>query len=393
MRRVYLDYSATTPAAPEVVEAMLPYFTETFGNPSSIHQYGRQARKAVEEARATLDRLLGVSESEVIFVSGGTEADNLAVKGVALANQHRGKHIITSRVEHKAVLNSCKTLEKMGFEVTYLSVDRYGRVNPDQVREHLRRDTILISIIYANNEVGTINPMKEIGAIAREAGVPFHSDAVQAFGKIPVSVQEAGIDLLSFSSHKIYGPKGVGALYVRRGTPLWPLQHGGGHEKGRRAGTENVPAIVGLAAAAALAFQNMDEEARRIGELRDYFWQRIQAEIPEAVLNGHPTQRLYHNVHVSFPGCDSDTLLVALDMAGIAASSGSACDSGVVEPSHVLQAMGTSREVGRSALRFTLGRSTTREDLDYTVERLREIVERTRKIHGRSGKKPTGAVS
>ncbi|RMG67890.1 MAG: cysteine desulfurase, partial [Calditrichaeota bacterium] len=308
----------------------------------------------------------------------------------ALASRNRGKHIITSRVEHKAVLNSCKALEKLGFEVTYLPVDRYGRVSPEEVRRHLRKDTILISIIYANNEIGTINPMREIGAIAREAGVPFHSDAVQAFGKIPISVRDTGIDLLSLSSHKIYGPKGVGALYVRRGTPLWPLQDGGGHEKGRRAGTENVPGIVGLAAAARLAFEQMETDARNIGELRDYFWNKIQQAIPDVVLNGHPTERLYHNLNVSFPGCDSDTLLVALDMAGIAASSGSACDSGVVEPSHVLQGMGAPKEVGISALRFTLGRGTTREDLDYTVEKLQAIVAQARSLRGR-GRRQTPA--
>ncbi|NOX38765.1 MAG: cysteine desulfurase NifS [Calditrichaeota bacterium] len=377
-RQVYLDYSATTPVDQRVLDAMLPYFRETFGNPSSAHRYGKAAQQAVEAARQTLARLLHCRESEIVFTSGGTESDNLAIRGVAHASRDKGNHIITSQVEHAAVLKTCRLLEKEGFAVTYLPVDSHGRVDPDLVAGAIRKETILISIIHGNNEVGTINPIQEIGAIARQHGIPFHTDAVQSFGKVPLNLEEMPIDLLSLSSHKIYGPKGVGALFIRRGTPIQPILTGGGHEMGKRAGTHNVPGIVGLARAAEIMITEMASERREIGALRDYFWEQLRKRIDNVVLNGHPENRLYHNLNVSFPGCDGEALLMALDMFGIAVSTGSACQSGSVEPSHVLKAMGLENDRGTSALRFTLGRYTTREDIDYTLEVLEQVVPQQR---------------
>lgn len=371
---VYLDHSATTPVDTEVIEAMLPYFSRLYGNASSIHRFGREAHIALEDARATIAGIINARESEIFFVSGGTEADNLAIQGVAHHQGRRGNHIITTGVEHPAVLSTCKALGKKGFEVTYLKVDEYGRLDPAALREAMRPDTILVSAIHANNEVGTLNPIAEIGKIAREAGVCFHTDAVQSFGKIPIDVQELNVDLLSISGHKIYGPKGVGALYIRRGTQMDKMFHGGHHEKNRRAGTENIPGIVGLAKAAELARRNMEKNARQIGELRDYFQSQLQSKFNDIKINGHPGERLYNILNVSFAGCESETLLLRLDMQGIAVSSGSACSSGSIEPSHVLQAMGLPRKVVKSAIRFSLGKDNTREEIDYVLEKLEESI-------------------
>lgn len=376
---IYLDHGATTPLDPQVVEAMLPYLRGGYGNPSSLHRPGREARLALETARSRLASLLNARESEIYFVSGGTEADNLAIQGAAFKNRHRGRHIITTAVEHPAVLNTCKYLEKQGFEVTYLPVDAYAQVDPEALRGAIRRDTILLSVMHANNEVGTLNPIAEIGKIAREAGVYFHSDAVQSFGKISLDVQALAVDLLSISGHKIYGPPGIGALYIRRGVALEKLLHGGRQEGDKRAGTENLPGIIGLAEAAELICRNREEQARRVGQLRDYFQEQLLRQFPDTRVNGHPLHRLYNNLNVSFPGCDSETLLLSLDMQGIAASSGSACSSGSVEPSHVLKAMGLPPATARSAIRFTLGKDNTREEIDYVLETLREIIPRLQK--------------
>ena len=372
--RVYLDHNATTPVDAEVLEAMLPYFSRLHGNPSSLHSFGREARIALEEARATLAGLINARESEIYFVSGGTEADNLAVQGAALHHRKKGSHIITSGVEHPAVFNTCKALEKQGFEVTYAKTDEYGRVSPEAVENVVRPETVLISIIHANNEVGTINPAAQIGKIAREAGIYFHTDAVQSFGKIPIDVQEMNADLLSISAHKIYGPKGAGALYIRRGTALEKLLYGGHHEKNRRAGTENIAGIMGLAKAAQLTHREMAQVSRKVEELRDYFQSRLLVNIKDARINGHPTERLYNTLNVSFAGCDSETLLMRLDMNGVAASSGSACSSGIVEPSRVLRAMGLPGNIAKSAIRFSLGKENTREEIDYALQVLEESV-------------------
>jgi cysteine desulfurase len=379
--KVYLDHSATTPVDREVVEAMLPYFTRLYGNPSSLHSFGREAHLDLEDARATLAGLINARESEIYFVSGGTEADNLAIQGTAQHNRIRGNHIITTAVEHPAVLNTCKALQKKGVEVTFLGVDEYGQVAPETVQAALRAETILISVIHANNEVGTINPVARVGEIAREAGIYFHTDAVQSFGKVPIDVQEMNLDLLSISGHKIYGPKGIGALYIRRGVQIGKLVYGGNHERNRRAGTENIPGIVGLVKAAEIAHQKMEATARRVGELRDYLQSRLQSDFKEIRINGHPTFRLYNNLNVSFSGCDNETLLMSLDMKGIAVSSGAACSSGSLEPSHVLKAMGLPSNRVNSAIRFSLGKDNTREEIDYALNILKESVNVLRKMH------------
>ncbi|MGH7267558.1 MAG: cysteine desulfurase family protein [Candidatus Rokuibacteriota bacterium] len=376
MRRIYLDHNASTPVHPEVLDAMLPYFAQTFGNPSSIHGFGREARDAVEAAREEIAGFLGVAREEFVFTSGGTESDNLAVKGVAQA--HRGGHIISSQVEHHAVLRTCEALERSGFAVTYLPVDGDGLVDPDDLRRALRPDTILITIMYANSEVGTIMPVEEIGRIAREHGIPFHVDAVQAFGKIPFSARALGISLLSCSSHKIYGPKGVGGLYVRKGTKMRSIQHGGDHERRRRAGTENVPAIVGFARAVAIRARDMADEAVRVAGLRDRLWEGLRERVADARLNGHPTRRVPGTLNASFRGIEAESLILALDLKGIGASAGSACTSGSLEPSYVLTAMGVPTEWALGALRCSLGRRTTREDVDYVLEVLPAAVERLR---------------
>jgi cysteine desulfurase len=376
MRRIYLDHNASTPVHPEVLAAMLPYFGELYGNPSSIHGFGRQARDAVEAARETITRFLGVTSEELLFTSGGTESDNLAIKGVAAAR--RTGHIITSQVEHHAVLRTCQALERSGFAVTYLPVDGHGRVDPDEVGRAIRPDTILITIMYANSEVGTVMPVEAIGRLAREHGIPFHVDGVQAFGKIPFDVRALGISLLSSSSHKIYGPKGIGGLYVAKGTRMAAIQHGGDHERRRRAGTENVPAIVGFGHAVSVRARDMAEEAGRVAGLRDRLWEGIQARVPDVRLNGHPTERLPGTLNLSFRGVEAESLILALDLKGIGASAGSACTSGSLEPSYVVTAMGVPTEWALGALRCSLGRSTSEEDVAYILEVLPACVERLR---------------
>jgi cysteine desulfurase len=376
MRRIYLDHNASTPVHPEVVTAMLPYFGELYGNPSSIHTFGREARDAVEAARETIAGFLGVAKDEFLFSSGGTESDNLAVKGVAHA--HGRGHIITSQVEHHAVLRTCQALERAGFAVTYLPVDQYGLVDPGDVERAIRPDTILITIMYANSEVGTIMPIEEIGRIARERSITFHVDGVQAFGKIPFDVRELGIGLLSASSHKIYGAKGIGGLYVRKGTKMVAVQHGGDHERRRRAGTENVPAIIGFAKAVELRSRDMAAEGQRVRGLRDRLWEGVQARVPEVRLNGHPTRRLPGTLNLSFRSIEAESLILALDLKGIGASAGSACTSGSLEPSYVLTAMGVPTDWALGALRCSLGRSTSDADVDYILDVLPGCVERLR---------------
>ncbi|MDI6869989.1 MAG: cysteine desulfurase NifS [Bacillota bacterium] len=378
MRHVYLDHAATTPTAPAVVEAMLPYFTERFGNPSSIYSWGREAKQAIEDARERVARALGALPQEIVFTSGGSEADNLAVKGVALASRSKGNHVITSAIEHHAVYDAAKFLESLGFEVTYVPVDQYAMVDPDDVRRAITPRTVLISIMQANNEVGTIQPIAEIGRVAREHQIPFHVDAVQAVGAIPVNVDELNADLLSLSAHKFYGPKGVGALYVRRGVRLVQLIHGGGQERKRRAGTENVPGIVGLAKALDLAIEGLRQYGTRIAALRDRLVKGVMEQIPRTRFNGHPTQRLPNNASFCFEFVEGESLLLNLDLQGVAASSGSACTSGALEPSHVLLAMGLPHEVAHGSLRLTLGRDNTEEDVDYVLEILPEIVAKLR---------------
>ena len=376
MRRVYLDHNASTPVHPEVLTAMLPYFSEQYGNPSSIHGFGREARDAVEAAREEIARFLGVAKEEFVFTSGGTESDNLAIKGVAHA--HGKGHIITSQVEHHAVLRTCEALERAGFTVTYLPVDGYGMVDPDQLRRAIQPDTILVTIMCANSEVGTIMPVGEIGRIAREHRIPFHTDGVQAFGKIPFNVHDLGVSLLSCSSHKIYGPKGLGGLYIRKGTRMVSIQHGGDHERRRRAGTENVPGIVGFAKAVALRARDMEAEAARVRGLRDRLWEGVRAKVAEVRLNGHPTERLPGTLNLSFRGVEAESLILALDLKGIGASAGSACTSGSLEPSYVLTAMGVPTDWALGALRCSLGRSTSAEDIEWVLEVLPAAVERIR---------------
>ena len=378
MKRIYLDHAATTPTHPEVVKAMLPYFTDAFGNPSSIHSYGQEAKGAVEEARTKVAELIGARSEEIVFASGGTEADNYALKGVAYANEQKGNHIITTPIEHHAVVEACRFLEKRGLKVTYLPVDRYGLVDPQDVKRAITDRTILISVMHASNEVGTIEPVGEIGEIARETGVYYHSDAVQTVGHIPVNVDELNVDLLSISAHKLYGPKGVGALYVRKGTRLASLMHGGGQEKKRRAGTENVPAIVGLGKAAELARHEMGEEARRLSHLRDKLVKGLEERIDHIHLNGHPSQRLPNNVNVSVDFAEGESMVLNLDLEGICVSTGSACSSASLEPSHALLALGLSPEQAHGSLRFSLGRENTEADVERVLEVLPGIVARLR---------------
>lgn len=378
MRRVYLDHNASTPVHPEVIEAMLPYFGERFGNPSSIHAFGREAREGVEIARETIASFLHVGKEEIVFTAGGTESDNLAVKGVAAA---RGSgHIITSQIEHHAVLRTCQALEAQGFAVTYLPVDEYGLVDPEEARRAIRPDTILITIMHANSEVGTVEPVEAIGRIAREHGIPFHTDAVQTFGKVPIDVHAFGIDLLSFSSHKIYGPKGVAGLYIRKGTKMVSIQHGGEHERRRRAGTENASGIVGFGKAVEIRARDMEREAVRVTELRNRLWEGIRARIPEVRLNGPPTRRLPGTLNICFRHVESESIVLGLDLKGVGVSAGSACTSGNVEPSHVLVAMGVPLDWAVGAVRATLGRSNSAEDIEYVLVVLPPIVERLRSL-------------
>ncbi len=378
MKRIYLDYSATTPVDEQVVQAMEPYFREIFGNPSSVHQEGQKARLAVEESRSTVARFLGVREGSVYFTGSGTEANNLALQGVIRATQKSHPHIITTATEHKSVLEVCRYLEKNGVQVTYLPVDRYGQVQPDAVKAAITPNTVLVSIIHGNNEVGTLNPIAEIAQITRDAGVLFHTDAVQTFGKIPIHPEELGVDLLSASAHKIYGPKGVGLLYVRSGVALQPLLLGGGQERNRRPGTENVPGIVGFARAVEIRSGEMSREQERFSRMREHFLEQIHAHIEDVVVNGHPEQHLPHIINLSFRGCSSDSLLLNLDIAGIAVSAGSACSSGSIQQSHVLKAMGLPEWQRQSAIRFSLGKYTRFEELDMVLEALRQIVPRLR---------------
>jgi cysteine desulfurase len=378
MKRIYLDYAATTPTHPEVMKAMLPYFTESFGNPSSIHSYGQEAKDAVERARSKVAALIGAKGEEIVFTGSGTEADNFALKGVALSRQAKGNHIITSSIEHHAVLETCKFLEKQGFSITYLPVDGYGMVDPNNVKKAITKKTILISIMHANNECGTIEPLAEIGNIAREAEIYFHTDAVQTAGRIPLHVDNSNIDLISMSAHKLYGPKGVGALYIRKGTRISSFMHGGNQERGRRASTENVPGIVGFGKAAEIAEKEMLEEAQKLTALRDRLIEGILTGIEYTQLNGHPVKRLPNNVNVSINYVEGESVLLNLDMDGICASTGSACSSEDLEPSHVLMAMGLTHLQAHTSVRFTLGKWTTEEEINKVLEVLPGIVSKLR---------------
>ena len=379
-RSIYFDHAATTHVKREVLEAMLQYFSENYGNPSTVYTIGRTSKKAIEEARETVARIIGAEPREIFFTGSGTEADNWAVKGAAYANMKKGKHIITTSIEHHAVLHACQYLESEGFEVTYLPVDEYGLVTPGQVEAAIRPDTILISIMFANNEIGTIQPIAEIGRIAREKGICFHTDAVQAMGNIKINVSELNVDMLSMSAHKFYGPKGVGALYVRKGVKLTSFMHGGAQERGRRASTENVPGIIGLAKALELADMNMEQHNRKLVALRDRTIEEIEKKIPFVRLNGHREKRLPGNVNFSFEFIEGESLLLMLDLKGIAASSGSACTSGSLDPSHVLLAIGLPHEKAHGSLRITFGDENTDEDVDYLMEILPEIVRRLREM-------------
>jgi len=382
-RAIYMDHAATTAVDRRVLAAMLPYWTDYYGNPSGVHRPAREASRAMEQARETVATILNCKPREIIFTSCGSESDNLALRGVAFAQRGRGKgnHLITTPIEHHAVLHTAEELrDRFGFEVTLVPVDRYGLVDPDDVARAIRDDTALISVMYANNEVGTIEPIAEIGAIARERGIPFHTDAVQAGGVLPLNVDVLKVDLLSLSAHKFYGSKGVGLLYVRDGIPIWPMQTGGGHERRRRAGTENVPYIVGLATALKLACEEAEENNRRIAALRDRLIAGVLDRIPEVHLNGHPLQRLPNNANFTFKYIEGEAVLIQLDLLGVAASSGSACSTGAVEPSHVLRAMGVPPEEAFGSLRLTLGRENSAEDVDYVLEMLPPIVERLRAI-------------
>jgi cysteine desulfurase len=382
----YLDYAATTPADPQVIEAMRPYFAEKYGNPSSIHSFGQETKAAIEKAREQVAGLIGSSSEEIVFTSGGTEADNMAIEGVAFANEKKGNHIITSAVEHHAVLECCNFLKKRGFEITVLPVDEFGVVSSESVAKAINDKTILVSIMHANNEIGTIEPVAKIAQVIRtwntEHGtrIFFHTDAVQTAGHIPINVDELGVDLLAMSAHKFYGPKGVGALYIRKGVRLTPLLHGGAQENNRRASTENVPGIVGLGAAAELAVKNMAEENTRLLPLRDKLIKGLTTLIPDVRLNGHPTERLANNVNVSVRYIEGESMLLNLDMLGIAASSGSACTSGSLDPSHVLLAIGLPHEIAHGSLRFTLGKQTTEAEIDYVLAKLPAIVDKLRKM-------------
>ena len=375
---IYLDNAATTKTAPEVVKAMLPYFLEHYGNPSSIYSLGTESKKAVSGVRESIAKSLGAATNEIYFTAGGSEADNWAIKATAEAYAQKGKHIITSAIEHHAVLHTCEYLEKRGFEVTYVGVDENGILKLDELEKAIRPDTILISVMFANNEIGTIQPIKEIGRIAKEHGILFHTDAVQAYGQLPINVDEYQIDMLSASAHKLNGPKGIGFLYIRKGLKTRSFIHGGAQERSRRAGTENVPGIVGLGAASARAFSRMEEKTKKEIELRDYLIRRIEEEVPYCRLNGDRTRRLPNNVNFSFRFVEGESLLIMLDMRGICASSGSACTSGSLDPSHVLLAIGLPHEIAHGSLRLTLSEENTKEELDTTVEAIKEIVARLR---------------
>ncbi len=377
---IYLDNAATTKTAPEVVEAMIPYFSEHYGNPSSLYSVAAESKKGVENGRKQIADVIGAKQEEIYFTAGGTEADNWALKATVEAYKNKGNHIITSKIEHHAVLHACQYLEKHGIEVTYLDVDENGVVKLDELKKAIRPTTILISIMFANNEIGTIQPVKEIGAIAKEHGILFHTDAVQAFGQLPINVDELNIDMLSSSAHKINGPKGIGFLYIRKGVKIRSFIHGGAQERKRRAGTENVPGIVGYGVAAKRAAETMKERTEKERELRDYLIERMTREVPYTRLNGHRTDRLPNNANFSFQFIEGESLLIMLDGKGICGSSGSACTSGSLDPSHVLLAIGLPHEIAHGSLRLTLSEETTKEELDYVVEEVKKIVERLREM-------------
>lgn len=376
--KIYLDNAATTEVYPEVLDAMLPYFTEKYGNPSSIYSFAGEANKAVMEARQTLAQVINAKSEEIYFTAGGTESDNWALKATAEAYESKGKHIITSKIEHHAILHTCEYLEKRGFEITYLDVDENGLIAPEELEKSIRPDTILISIMMANNEIGTIEPIEEIGKIARKYGVLFHTDAVQAFGHIDIDVDQMNIDMLSASGHKINGPKGIGLMYIRRGVKILSFIHGGAQERARRAGTLNVPGIVGFAKAAEMAVQSMNERKEYETNLRDYLIDRVLKEIPYSRLNGDRRKRLPNNANFCFRYIEGESMLILLDAKGIYASSGSACTSGSLDPSHVLLAIGLPHEIAHGSLRITLSEKNTKEEIDYTVEELKGIVDRLR---------------
>ena len=377
---IYLDNAATTQVYPEVLEAMIPYFTEHYGNPSSIYSFAGESKRAVDAARNTMAEFLNASTEEIYFTGGGSESDNWALKATAEAYANKGKHIITSKIEHHAVLHTCEWLEKHGFEVTYLNVDENGLVDLEELKAAIRPDTILISVMFANNEIGTIEPIAEIGKIAKEHGVLFHTDAVQAFGHVPIDVQAMNIDMLSASGHKINGPKGIGLMYIRKGIKIGSFIHGGAQERHRRAGTHNVPGIVGFAKAVELASRDMDRRMKYETELRDYYISRVEKEIPYAKLNGDRVKRLPNNTNFCFRFIEGESMLILLDQKGICASSGSACTSGSLDPSHVLLAIGLPHEIAHGSLRATLSEKTTKEDIDFTVDELKKIIERLRSM-------------
>jgi len=381
LRKVYLDNNATTPVHPEVFEAMCPYLKDYFGNPSSAHHFGRPLKVVMDEAREKIAEILNASPSEIIFCSGGSESDNIAIKGVALSNLNGKKHIVTSQVEHPAVLNTCRVLEKIGFEVTYIKVDQYGMVNPEEIKEAIKENTVLISIQHSNNEVGTIQPVAEIGTIAKERNIFFHTDAVQSFGKIPLSVNDLNVDFLSISGHKCSGPKGIGALYIKNGTSkLFPIISGGHHERNRRAGTENVPGIVGFGKACEIVKKDMKSGSKYLAGLRDSLHQKLAGSIPQTTLNGHPTKRLPTTLNIGIECVEGESIMINLDLQGVAISTGSACSSGTLEPSHVLTAMGVPHEKVHGSLRFSFGKMNTEEDVNYVAEILPPIVKKIREI-------------
>lgn len=379
-KMIYLDNAATTKTAPEVVEAMLPYFSENYGNPSSIYEIAGKSKEAITEAREKIAKVLGADSRDIYFTAGGSESDNWALKAAFEAYSSKGNHIITTKIEHHAILHTCEYLEKRGARITYLDVDENGIVKMEELEKAITPETILISIMFANNEIGSIQPVREIGMLAREHGILFHTDAVQAFGQVPIDVDEMNIDMLSSSGHKINGPKGIGFLYIRKGVKIRSFVHGGAQERKRRAGTENVPAIVGYGVAAERAARTMEERTRKEIELRDYFIGRILKEIPYVRLNGDAKRRLPNNINVSFQFIEGESLLIMLDMKGIAASSGSACTSGSLDPSHVLLAIGLPHEIAHGSLRMTISEETTKEDLDYTLDQIKEIVNRLREL-------------
>jgi cysteine desulfurase len=378
MRRIYMDHNATTPLREEVLEAMLPYLREEFGNASSLHSFGTRTRKAIEAAREKLAAALGAQPREIIFTGCGTESDNQAIKGVVAANRSKGDHIITSCIEHKAVLETCQYLEQQGLHVTYLPVDRYGMLDPDAVAEAITDQTLMVSVMFANNEVGTIQPIAEIAKVCRQRGVLFHTDAVQAVGKLPLDVTKLGVDLLSLSAHKFHGPKGVGALYVRQGVQVEPLLHGGHQEQGRRAATENVAGIVGMGKAIELQLEEMEAEAERLTELREQLYAGLAARVDHLYRNGHPTQCLPGTLNLSFEYIEGEAIIMGLDLAGVAVSSGSACTSAELSPSHVLLAMGIQPTMAQGSIRLSLGRGNSEADVDYVLETLPPIVKRLR---------------